>query len=165
MNKRPKIELSNTLLDKLLEISGYVILAGLWIFNTISFFSLPEIIPIHFDGNGDVDGYGKRATIFLLPIIGTFLFGMMTILNKSPENFNYSVEINTDNAEKQYTIATRLMRILKVIMIFIFLLIDYQTVQIAMGEATRLGNWFMLVISVLIFCPILYFGIQAYRQR
>ena len=35
----------------------------------ISFFFLPEIIPVHFAGNGAADDFGNKMEIFLMPIL------------------------------------------------------------------------------------------------
>ena len=35
----------------------------------ISFFFLPETIPVHFAGNGVADDFGNKIEIFLMPIL------------------------------------------------------------------------------------------------
>lgn len=35
----------------------------------ISFFFLPEIIPVHFAGDGAADDFGNKIEIFLMPIL------------------------------------------------------------------------------------------------
>lgn len=162
MEKRPKIELKLTQTDKFLEAIGYLMLIIFWIMTIVSFSSLPESIPIHYNGLGEVDNYGSKTSIFILPIIATFLFTFLTLLNKNPENFNYNVEINEENAEKQYTNSTKMMRLMKLIVVFIFLLIDYMTIQTSKGNSEGLGIWFMPLTLGLIFIPLAYF---AYKSR
>ncbi len=48
----------------------------------ISFFFLPEIIPVHFAGNGVADDFGNKTEIFLMPILllaVTILSGIKSI--------------------------------------------------------------------------------------
>ena len=48
----------------------------------ISFFFLPEIIPVHFAGNGVADDFGNKIEIFLMPILlltVTILSGIKSI--------------------------------------------------------------------------------------
>ena len=92
MEKRPKIEIKLTQTDKILEAIGYSMLVIYWVMTIVSFSTLPENIPIHYNGLGEVDNYGGKASIFLLPIIGTFLFTILTVLNKNPENFNFTTK-------------------------------------------------------------------------
>ena len=55
----------------------------------ISFFFLPEIIPVHFAGNGVADDFGNKIEIFLMPILllaVTILSGIKTWLTVGQYN-------------------------------------------------------------------------------
>lgn len=165
MKERPKIEIQLTTSDKILEASGYVLLVAFWIMNILSFNQLPEAIPIHFNGLGEVDQTGSKLSIFALPVIGTLVFTLLTIFNQHPENFNYGVEINEENAEKQYRNSTKMVRLLKLIVLFIFMLIDYFTIQTSVGNSAGLGKWFLPCVVALILIPIGYFSFKSYRLK
>ena len=47
MNKRPRIKLQLKQTDKILEIIGWVSVAGIWALPLTNCSILPEIIPIH----------------------------------------------------------------------------------------------------------------------
>ena len=96
---------------------------------------MPATIPTHYNGAGQADGFGGKITILTLPLIATVLFVGMTFLNKYPHIFNYPTNITQDNVLRQYTNATRLIRYLKLIIVFIFGLIAFKTIQNANGEA------------------------------
>jgi hypothetical protein len=98
--------------------------------------------------------------IFTLPLVATVLFVGLTILNRFPHIFNYSGDITKDNALRQYTNATRLIRYLKVIIVVIFGLISYQTINHANGQTEGLGLWFLPLTLGLIFIPTIYFLIK-----
>ena len=121
MNKRPRIELKLTQIDKILEIFGWIAIFGIWTLTLTNYFELPEIIPTHYNGTGKADGFGNKANILTLPIVSTILFVGMTILNKYPHVFNYQSEITDENALHQYTNATRMMRVLKLVIVLISL--------------------------------------------
>jgi len=163
MTNRPQIEKRLTKFDKAIEILGYTTLIALWIMTIVAFSSLPESIPIHYNGYGEVDNYSSKTSIFLLPIFGTFLFTILTLLNKYPENFNYNVKITEENAEQQYTNSTRMMRFLKFIVLVIFFIIDFQTIQIANSNSDKLGVWFLPLVLAMIFIPIGYFAYKSYK--
>ncbi|MEW5674767.1 DUF1648 domain-containing protein [Flavobacterium enshiense] len=165
MIERPKIEIKCTQTDKIVEAVGYLTLVVFWVMNAVAFSDLPEIIPIHYNGAGEVDGYGSRTTIFLLPIIGTLLFTMLTVLNKYPENFNYMVAITEENAEKQYANATRMIRFLKLVLVVLFFLIDFCTIQTSKEKMAGLGPWFLPILIVSILMLIGYFSYQSYRLK
>ena len=77
---------------------------------------------------------------------------------------NYSATITAENAEVQYRIMTRMIRVLKVFVLLIFWILDYKTVQIALGWPDVLGKWFLLLLFTLLFAPIFYFLIQLSKN-
>lgn len=113
MQTRPKIILQPTQLDKAVETTGLVLLILLWLITMIAFFTLPETIPTYYNASGQVDNYGSKTSLFILPAIASIIFIGITKLNKYPDIFNYTVTIKQANAESQYTVATRMLRILK----------------------------------------------------
>ncbi len=84
MEERPKVKLELTTTDKVFELLGWLSIVAVWILTIKNYNNLPEIIPIHFNGSGQADGFGGKATILTLPIVSTILFIGMTVLNKFP---------------------------------------------------------------------------------
>lgn len=50
------------------KLTWGICIAGITI-AIISFFFLPEIIPVHFAGDGAADDFGNKIEIFLMPIL------------------------------------------------------------------------------------------------
>lgn len=165
MDKKPKIEIKLTNTDKAIELIGYLILIAFWITIIVSYNNLPEQIPIHYNGLGEVDNYSKKTSIFLLPIIGSFLFIILTLISKNPENFNYDVKITEQNVESQYKNSVKMMRIMKIIVIVIFFLIDFKTIETSMGKSKGLGIWFLPLTLGIVFIPILYFAYKSHKMK
>lgn len=163
MNERPKIKLKLTTTDKALEIFGWISILAIWILTIANYTKLPDTIPTHYNGGGQADGFGGKATILTLPLIATVLFVGLAILNKFPHVFNYPTNITEDNALSQYTNATRLIRYLKFIIIIIFGLITLQTIRNANGETSGLGIWFLPLTLGLIFIPLTFFVIKSIK--
>jgi len=165
MEERPRIKLELTTVDKAFEIIGWLLIISVWGFTVKNYANLPETIPTHYNGAGQADGFGGKATILTLPLIATVLFVGMTILNKFPHIFNYPTNITQDNALRQYSNATRLLRYLKLIIVFIFGLIVFKVIQNANGEADGLGVWFLPLVLGLTFIPLIYFGIKSLKAK
>jgi uncharacterized membrane protein len=164
VSNRPILRLSLTAFDRCIEVLELLLLLGFWIF-TVKFYPLlPEIIPTHFGGGGEPDGFGSKATILGLPIVSTVLYVMLTIFSRYPHKMNYSATITAENAEVQYRIMTRMIRVLKVFVLLIFWILDYKTVQIALGWPDVLGSWFLFLLFALLFSPIFYFLIQSSKN-
>ena len=165
MNKRPRMKLQLNQTDKILEVLGWVSVVGIWALTLTNYSILPEIIPIHFNGAGKADGFGNKTQIFVLPIISTLLFIGLTTLNKHPHMFNYPSQITKENAVHQYTNATRMIRVLKLVIVVLFGLIVFRKIQIVNGHADGLGTWFLPLTMGMIFIPMLYFLIKSLKKK
>lgn len=161
MSQRPKIKLELTIWDKMLEVIGWILVLALWILTLTNYSDLPETIPTHYNAEGIADGFGNKDSIFTLPLIGTLLFVGMTVLNKFPHAFNYPTQITADNAQRQYTNATRMMRVLKLSVILLFGGIALQTIRHAHGDTSGLGAWFLPLTLGLTLIPVIYFLVKS----
>ncbi len=162
---RPIIKISLRPYDKIIEFISWVLLIIFWSFTLFNYTTLPEIIPTHFNGLGKVDGHGESWIILTLPFISTAIAIGLTILNNYPHKLNYTTTITPENAQKNYTIATRLMRFLKLIIIFVFFYIHSKTIQIASGIVKDAGQWFLLTIFALVFGWLFYFLISISNKQ
>lgn len=70
-----------------------------------------------------------------------------------------------ENAEKNYTRSTRLLRTVKLAILIIFLMIVIQTVEISKINETNLSIWLLPFSLALIFIPIIIFFIQSKRNK
>ena len=165
MKDRPKLKPNLAPTDKIIEGIGWLAILGIWTLTLSHYTELPEIIPIHFNGAGEADRFGGKENILILPIVSTLLFIGMTVLNKYPHVFNYPTSITKENALSQYTNATRMIRFLKLIIVLIFGLIVFETIETANGNSDGLGVWFLPLILGLIFVPIGYYLIKTTRTK
>ena len=163
--ERPKITLIPTTADKLVELLGWLILLALWGLTISHFSTLPDTIPTHFNASGEADGFGSKASIIGLPVIATLLFVGLTVLNRYPHIFNYPTAITEDNALRLYTLATRMLRYLKLVLVLVFGGIEFMTIQHATRKAAGLGAWFLPLTLVLIFIPLIYFVIKSIKEK
>jgi uncharacterized membrane protein len=163
--ERPKITLIPSTADKLMELLGWLILIALWGYTISHFSNLPETIPTHYNAAGEADDFGGKTSIIRLPVIATLLFIGITVLNRFPHIFNYPTTITQDNALRLYTLATRMLRYLKLVLVTIFGGITFKTIQTASGESSGLGGWFLPLTAGLIFIPMIYFVIKSVQGK
>ncbi|MBM3426670.1 MAG: DUF1648 domain-containing protein [Bacteroidetes bacterium] len=163
--KRPKIKLIPSTTDKLLDLLSWLTLLVLWGYTFSHYSSLPETIPTHFNAAGEADGFGSKASLIALPIIATVLFIGLTVLNRYPHVFNYPTAITQDNALRLYTLATRMLSYLKLVLVLVFGGIELMTIQHASGKGAGLGAWFLPLTLILIFLPLIYFVIKSVKSN
>lgn len=151
MKKRPRIQIKLTTADYILEIIGTLGIACLVFLPFYFYNNLPNEIPNHFNAYGQVDSYGKRSAIWLLPTIGLVFYFGMTLLNKYPHIFNYPAKVTEDNAERLYALGTRTIRLLKVVIALLFAFLNFKTIEIALNKADDMGKLYLpILLSVLI---------------
>lgn len=165
MEERPRIKIEMTETDKAIELIGWFSILAILGLTITSYSDLPDTIPTHYNGAGQADGFGNKVNILILPLFATILFVGLTILNMFPHIFNYPTSITKDNALKQYTNATRLIRYLKLIVVIIFGLITFKTIQNAQGQADGLGIWVLPLSLGLIFIPLIYFMVKSIKTK
>lgn len=162
---RPVLKIQPEPFDLLLEVlafTGFILLIGL---PALNYADLPARIPTHFGPDGSPDDYGPRSMIFLLPGMGLILYAVLSILNRYPHLFNYTVVITEENALFQYQNATRMIRVLKGVVMFTFAYLVYGTIQTAMGRQEGLGERFLIAFLALLAGAIGYFLVKAVKGR
>ena len=165
METRPKIKLSLSPLDNKLELTSKVFLVVMWGLTLYTFLKLPTTIPTHFNASGQVDDYGNKLTLLILPILATIIYFGLTQLNKYPHIFNYMTKITEDNAQKQYTNATRMLRFLKLAILVIFSLIILFTYLTTNRATNGLGFWFLPLAVGLLLIPTIISIIQSFKSK
>jgi uncharacterized membrane protein len=165
METRPKIKLTLTPLDLKLELTSKIFFYIFWVLSLFIYFKLPTTIPTHFNASGQADDYGNKMTLLILPIFATIIYIGVTQLIKYPHIFNYSTKITLDNAQKQYAIATRLLRFLKLVILVIFSLIILFTYLTTIGVSNGLGFWFLPLILALILVPTIISLNKSFEKK
>jgi uncharacterized membrane protein len=161
--KRPKIKLPKTKSEWAWNVIGYAIYISSILLLILKWNTLPNEVPAHFNGAGEVDRWGSKWELIILPIIGLFIMVLMEILEKFPEVHNYPSRLNEANAEKFYLLSRKLANMLKNICLIIFALLLFNSISLAMGWGYDLGMWMLPLILLGTGIPIVI-GILQQRK-
>ena len=110
--------------------------------------SLPERVPVHFGPHGQVDRWGGRSNMLLLPVLGTISYALFSLLERVPHIYNYPVRVTEQNAAELYLAGRRLLLGVKLILVSSFAYLFYASVHVARGEADALSPWFVPALLV-----------------
>ncbi len=163
-NPRPKLTIETSGFDKTLEALAIAGIISLWVVVLLKYSTLPERIPTHFNIKNEVDGYGAKDTIFILPIIGSVVFLLLSVINRFPHYFNYPIQITEENALRQYQLATRLIRLIKTGIGFTFLCIVFMTFEAIDGNRSLSGFLIIPMLIGFVFAPIIWYFIRVFRK-
>ena len=153
--KRPRIKVPFETVDIIIEFISITLLILMWSYCFVNYKELPDTIATHFNAIGEADGFGSKHTIWIIPSIATVMYIGLFVLNKYPHTHNYMVNINEENALKNYRFSTRTLRIVNFLCVVLMAYITYMIVESAYGKQFNLGTWFVpIVIGVSIILPI-----------
>jgi uncharacterized membrane protein len=146
-------------MNQIIRLLPWVLILGNGVFIVIQLPSLPDIIPTHFNGAGEIDGWGNKYTIIIPFIIQLVMTLLLSYLAKHPEKHNYPFAITDENRDHQYALSSELISKLNLIINIIFVTISYSIVKAELP--------LMLIVSelILLFAAIIGHLVVSGRKR
>lgn len=135
-----------------LEIVGSLLLLGMIIFIFTKWNQIPDQVPGHYNAMGEIDRWGSKIEIIILPLMSIFIYAMITGFSFFPQTWNIPVKISDFNKEEIYKYAMSLLIFMKVEVVGMFFYITYFTVT---GQP--LPSYFLPVQLLVIFATLIYF--------
>lgn len=158
---RPILKIPKSKLEKIMDIIGVGVFLLSILFLIVNWVNIPDEVPSHFNAAGEVDRWGSKVEVIILPIIGTFLFMMMSAFEKAPHMHNYPKRINETNAYQFYTQSRTLLNMVKNLCLLMFAFLIVQIVRVSLGDIQSLGLLFLPVFLILLFGAMI---IGIYKQ-
>ncbi len=148
---------------KIIEIVSYVILWASIIIAIIGAVTLPDKIATHYNGAGEVDGYGSPASLLLLPIIMLVCnLSCSLILHFLPSNmWNTPSKVKPGRELATFSVMSCMMVLIE-IEASLFTL--YSTI-LCYKELGSMLNPGIAVFMVALFATIIYGIVGFYKQN
>ena len=162
---RPEIPVQLTPLHILALVAGGILVLLQWIILLREYAALPEVVPSHFNGRGEVDDYANKSVLYLLPLITTLLFATTAMLYRYPHKMNYPVPVNAENAPGLYRLSVDLVCFLAFAISAAMFYLSFQTIQVAKGNAAGLGAWSVVVFLGFILLPMAYVIVRMFKMK
>ena len=147
-------------INKCLDIVGLILVMALIIITFIYWSKAPDIVPTHFNFNGEIDAYGSKNTLFILLPIVIIAYTGLAVLSKYPQVCNYCIEITPRNKEKQYSMASTFIKIINVEIVAIFFYIQV-SIAISMNNGKSLSIVALPIVLFILFGSI---GFYIYKS-
>lgn len=154
---RPVLKIPRSPLEIIIEVMAVfgILVHALMLFHHWP--TLPDVIPTHFGFSGEADGWGSKNTLIVLFATNIGLYLMMTVLTFFPHTFNYVVEITEKNVREQYYYARLMSNFMKLEVVWMFVYLEWGTLQVALGKASGLDGTIMLSFIIAMTVTPLYF--------
>lgn len=163
--KRPKLTIPKTMSEKLWDIVGYAIYILSILLLIYVWRDLPGEIPAHFNGAGEVDRWGSKWELLILPGVGLLMAIFLHVFEKYPEWHNYPKKFNASNAKSFYLASRKLLNQLKNVSLIVFAMILYNSVAIALKWNSGFGGVALYLLVIVYFIPIVNVLIKFRRIK
>ena len=149
-----------TIWSRITEALSLILMIGTIVYLIVMWKSIPDTIPAHYNAAGEVNRWGGKSELLMLPIIGGILYFFITLIQQYPQAWNTGVTVTEENRERVYRILRNLIGTTKLMMLLVF---SSLTVLSSLGLS--LPIWYLGVFLVLLFGSITFFIIQLSKER
>ncbi len=103
---------------------------------------LPDQVPIHFNFKGEPDNWSGKKMVFFMPLIGTFLCGLLYYLKDKPDLYNYPVPVTEENKAQLFEIGKQMILVLNVLIVLLFNYINFVSIKTGLSDQAGLHPYF-----------------------
>lgn len=162
MHNNPVLEIPKSLFEKTSDIVTAIFYVTGIIYTIFIWNQLPDQVPAHYNGAGEVNRWGSKWELIILPVIAALLAVFMSFLEKHPEWHNY-MKLKENNIEFQYKNSRLMMNVLKNECVLLFTFLTYKTEQIAMGNTDTIGTAVLPISLAVIFGSMAFYIIRSLK--
>lgn len=148
-----------SIMDVVIEILCLLMLIGTTLYLILGWQSFPEQVPMHSNFVGEIDRWGQKGEMLILPIFSWIMYIFITVVGQFPQVWNTGVKVTVENRVRVYRILKNMIGTIKIIIIALF---SYMTVTTSL--AMKLPVWFTIVTLVLVFGDLAFWLVKLYRN-
>ncbi len=161
---RPRLQVPYTANHIFLEVLSFATLAvliGVFIFVMVK---APNLVPVHYGADGQVDLWGPKSNLWGPFIVGFIIYSALFVISRFPHALNYFVGITRENALKQYSLMRTFLTIIRGIAALLFAYILYSAYLVSINQTPARDLNIMSLIGVMVVTIFTYLLIAA-RNR
>ena len=153
-----KIKYKNTKLQNIMEVASLLIIISMFLLVIIRWDSLPDKIPGHYNALGEVNRWGNKGELIILPIVSIMMYLLLTVVTAFPSIWNMPVTVTEENRVRVIGCTKYMMLLMKAEMLLMFAYINYNTM-----EVKALSPLFLPVTLVIIFGTLIFFIVRTIK--
>lgn len=146
--------------DIVINLICLLLLFGVVAYLAINWNSIPDKVPGHYNAVGEVDRWGNKGEILVLPITGWIMYIGITVLEHFPQMWNTGVAVTEENKTRIYRILKNMIVTTKLLVVSVFVYLAINSMS-----AKALSIWFLPVFLVLMFGSFIFFGIKLTKAK
>lgn len=154
------MKIKNSPADIIMEVLGLIMLIGTPLYLFISWPSIPDKLPMHYNFAGEIDRWGGKGEILFIVVMLWIIYLMISLVEHLPSVWNTGVQVTPENRERVYRTLKYMVKTLKLAMTLVFTFLILNTVA-----GTPLPGWFTPAYLILIIGDLAFWLIRLYRVR
>ena len=155
-----KWKIPKTWYDRIVDWLSLGFLAASGFYLWANWQAIPKEIPTHYGFGGQPDAWGDRSSCVVLLVIGVVMCLMMWGIEQIPMIWNTGVTVTEENRVRVYRILKNLLVTIRLVIAAIF-----AWMPVCSARSQPLGGWFMPLVLLLVFGPIVVCLVQLYRKK
>ena len=154
------IKIERNALDTIETIVSLLCLVGVVVYLILAWNTIPDKIPGHYNAAGEVNRWGNKSELIMLPIISWVTYGLITLIEHFPQIWNTGVRVTADNRAEVYRLLKSMIAVVKM-----FVLLMFASLTVLSSLSLNLPMWYVLAFLVALFGTIAYFIVRLTRLR
>lgn len=134
-----------------IEVLCLALLLGTVVFLAVFWKNIPDSVPNHFNGAGQIDSYAPKKTLILLPVMMPILYAVLSLVT--------TIRLRSLGKVTYIPAPPLLFPMMKLALLAGF---SYMTVCSALNRP--LGAWYLPVFLVLILGPMVVYSFTAWSK-
>jgi uncharacterized membrane protein len=151
--------------EKTLEVLAIIGLVLSCVILLLNWSNLPARFPNHFGSSGEPNSWGGKSILIIYMIIAVSLFTGLTLAGFFPHKGNHVWPITEENAAAQYQITRSCLSCLKAQSMWLFVFVEWRTIQIAREGTGGLGIHTLPTLLLMTFGTVAFYLWKGYRNR
>ena len=140
------------------EFIALFILLAMFVYPILVWNTIPDQIPGHYNGVGEIDRWGDKKELLIIPIISIGPYLLLTAVVHYPSAWNIPVTVTQKNIAKVGQCIRSMVILMKAEVMLLFFYLTYHGIQ-----AKPLSPYFLSVVLTVIFGTLLFFFIRLYK--
>ena len=155
-----KTNLPSTRYHRAVNLLCIAAMAAVFLYLIINWDHIPDQIPGHYNGAGEIDRWGNKSELWFTPILSVLMYLGISLCERTPGIWNTGVEVTRENKVRIFRIIKNMIVTMKLVMVLTFVFLSFYS-----ALSNPLPAWFLPADMILVFGPMAFFLIQLYRKR
>ncbi len=148
--KKGEVKIRYTKLLSRLEILGLILIVAIFIYTAFKYPMLPDKVPTHYGVTGEVDSWGGKGHLWIVPCVSAVLYGLVTLASFFPNSWNYPAKIDEDKLEEAENNVRQLLMYMKILVICMLGYMQVRMLSLSGTVSMTVTFVFMMLLLLLI---------------